>query len=75
MTSVEVTPSDSADAPQFAGLVATTARQFPVCEVSADKGYLNLSLDNLQVVASLWGIAYIPFKQRTTGLRKDFDAL
>jgi transposase len=73
VTSVEVTPTDSADAPQFAGLVATTARRFPVQEVSADKAYL--SLDNLQVVASIGAIAYIPFKQRTTGLRPDFDAL
>jgi transposase len=73
VTSVEVTPTDSADAPQFAGLVATTARRFPIQEVSADKGYL--SLDNLQVVAGIGGIAYIPFKQRTTGLRPDFDAL
>lgn len=73
VTSVEVTPTDSADAPQFAGLIATTARRFPVHEVSADKAYL--SLDNLQIVASLGGVAYIPFKQRTTGLRPDFDAL
>jgi transposase len=73
VTSVEVTPTDSADAPQFAGLVATTARRFPVREVSADKAYL--SVENLQVVAAIGGIAYIPFKQRTTGLRPDFDAL
>ena len=55
--------------PQFAGLVATTARRFPVREVSADKAYL--SVDNLQVVAGLGGIAYIPFMQRTTGVRPD----
>jgi transposase len=73
VTSVEVTPTDSADARQFAGLVATTARRFPVHEVSADKAYL--SVENLQVVAGIGGIAYIPFKQRTTGLRPDFDAL
>jgi len=73
VASVEVTPTDSADAPQFAGLIATTARRFPVHEVSADKAYL--SLDNLQLVANLGGVAYIPFKQRTTGLRPDFDAL
>jgi hypothetical protein len=73
VANVEVTPTDSADAPQFAGLVMTTAQRFPVREVSADKGYL--SLDNLQVVAGIGAIAYIPFKQRTTGLRPDFDAL
>jgi len=69
VTSVEVTPTDSADAPQFAGLVATTARRFPVQEVSADKAYL--SVDNLQVVAGIGAIAYILFKQRTTGDRPD----
>jgi transposase len=69
VTSVEVTPTDSGDAPQFAGLVATTAKRFPVLEVSADKAYL--SLDNLQVVAGIGAIAYIPFKQRTTGVRPD----
>jgi transposase len=69
VTSVEVTPTDSADAPQFAGLVATTAQRFPIQEVSADKAYL--SVDNLQVVAGIGAIAYIPFKQHTTGLRPD----
>jgi transposase len=69
VTSVEVTPTDSADAPQFAGLVATTAQRFSVQEVSADKAYL--SLDNLQVVAGIGAIAYILFKQRTTGVRPD----
>jgi len=69
VTSVEVTPTDSGDAPQFAGLVAITSRRFPVQEVSADKAYL--SLENLQVVDGIGGIAYIPFKQRTTGDRPD----
>jgi hypothetical protein len=58
VTSVEVTPTDSADAPQFAGLVAITARRFPVQEVSADKAYL--SVDNLQAVASIGARAYNP---------------
>jgi transposase len=69
VTSVEVTPTDSADAPQFAGLVAKAAQRFPVREISADRAYL--SLDNLQVVPGVGAIAYIPFKQRTTGDRPD----
>ena len=73
VTSVEVTPTDSADAPQFAGLVAATARRSAVREVSADKAYLRV--ENRQVVAGIGGIAYLPFKQRTTGLRPDFEAL
>ncbi|MDO8751926.1 MAG: transposase [Dehalococcoidia bacterium] len=73
VTSVEVTPTETADAPQFAGLVQTTAHTFPIREVSADKAYS--SRRNLQVVNALGGIAYIPFKNRTTGLGHSFDGL
>jgi transposase len=69
VTSVEVTPTDSGEAPPCAGLVATTAKRLPIKEVSADKAYW--SLDNLQVVAGIGAIASIPFKQRTTGVRPD----
>ena len=49
VTSIEVTDSNVADCPQFAGLVKTTGRNFTMAQVSADKAYL--SSDNLQVVA------------------------
>ena len=73
VTSVEVTPTETADAPQFAGLVQTTAHTFPIREVSADKAYS--SRKNLQTVNAVGGIAYIPFKNRTTGMGKSFDGL
>jgi transposase len=66
---VEVTPTDSVDAPQFAGLVEKTARRFPIREVSADNGYL--SLENLHTVAGIGAMVYIPLKQCTTGVRPD----
>jgi transposase len=60
VTSVEVTPTDSADAPYLAPFVQTTARNFKVVEVSGDKAYL--SKRNLRAVQAVGGTAYIPFK-------------
>ena len=60
VTSIEVTEGDKHDSPQFAGLVASTAKRFNVKEVSADKAYL--SHDNLDAVAAVGGVPYIPFK-------------
>ncbi|HJT76411.1 MAG TPA: transposase [Gemmataceae bacterium] len=60
-TSVEILDKNAADCPQFAPLVkATAAAGFDVQQVPADKAYL--SHDNLELVASLGGTAYIPFK-------------
>jgi len=73
VTSVEVTPTETADAPQFQGLVRATAQSFPVREVSADKAYS--SKRNLRAVQSAGGIAYIPFKNRTTGIGRQYDSL
>ena len=41
VTSVEVTPTGSNDAPYLAPFVQTTARNFTVNEVSGDKAYLS----------------------------------
>jgi len=65
VTSVEVTPTETADAPQLPQLVNVTAKTFAVNEVSADKAYS--SRKNLRAVSSVGGVAYIPFKNRTTG--------
>lgn len=65
VTSIEVTPTETADAPMFGGLVQTTARTFRINEVSADKAYS--SRKNLRAVNAVGGVAYIPFKNRTTG--------
>lgn len=65
VTSVEVAPTETADAPQFPRLVQTTAKAFPIREVSGDKAYS--SKRNLRVVQAAGGTAYIPFKSYSTG--------
>ncbi len=73
VTSVEVTPTETADAPQLPTLVKSTADTFEVKEVSADKAYS--SRKNLRAIQAVGGVAYIPFKNRTTGMGKSFDGL
>lgn len=73
VTSVEVTPTETADAPQFAPLVAATAKTFAVNEVSGDKAYS--SKKHLRAVQAVGVIAYIPFKARTTGVGHKLDGL
>jgi transposase len=63
VTAVEILDRDAGDSPQFAALVNTTAANFAVETVSADKAYL--SRDNLELVAGLGGTAYIPFKSNS----------
>lgn len=60
VTSIEVTEGDMHDSPQFAGLVESTGKRFDVKEVSADKAYL--SHRNLDAVAKVGAVPYIPFK-------------
>lgn len=66
VTAVEIRDRNANDAPP---LVATTAQNFDVQKVCADKGYL--SEQNLEQVASLGGEAYIPFKSNSVGNRND----
>lgn len=63
VTSVLVTDMSGADSPQFKALVESTAKNFKPVEVSADKAYL--SRENVALVDSLGGTAYIPFKDGT----------
>lgn len=65
VTSVEATPTESADAPQFPVLVGRTAQNFAIKEVSADKAYS--SKRNLRTVDALGGTAFIPFKSNARG--------
>ena len=65
VTSVAVTDRDGADAPQFPGLVQSTAERFTVAEVSADKAYSNR--EALAVVDAIGGTPYIPFKLNARG--------
>ncbi|MEY4744715.1 MAG: hypothetical protein RL272_660, partial [Candidatus Parcubacteria bacterium] len=60
VTSIEVTPGDVHDSPQFAGLVERTGQNFKIAEVSADKAYL--ARQNLDAVERSGGTPYIPFK-------------
>jgi transposase len=60
VTAVEIGAADAGDSPFFKPLVEKTAANFTVTEVPADKAYL--SHDNLALVQSLGGTAYVPYK-------------
>lgn len=60
VTSVEVSGWAANDTPYFTPLVESTAQQFQIAEVSADKAYLSKS--DLHTVETVGGTAYIPFK-------------
>jgi transposase len=66
ITSVEVTPGDTGDNPQFPVLVNQTAKSFNINEVSADKAYSDRR--NLRTVENIGGTAYIPFKSNSKGV-------
>ncbi len=65
VTSVEVTGRYAHDTVQFKPLVKSTARNFTMKEVEADKAYSSRS--NLEHVAKYGAMSYIPFKSNTTG--------
>jgi transposase len=60
VTAAYIGDKNAADSPQFPDLLKTTAQNFTVREASGDKAYL--SGDNLDLVDSLGGTAFIPFK-------------
>jgi transposase len=63
ITAVEV--SDSGDSPMFKQLMATTAQNFTVKEVSGDKAYS--SFGNLELVEEMGGTPYVAFKINSRG--------
>lgn len=76
VTSVEVTPTETADAPQLPALVKQTAQNFIIREVSGDKAYS--SRRNLHAIQAVGARPFIPFKNGTTGMgshSKPFDGL
>ena len=73
VTAVEVTPTETADAPRLPSLVTSTAQHFDIREVSADKAYS--SRKNLQAIDAIGASPYIPFKSNTNGIGKQFDGL
>jgi transposase len=60
VTAAVVGEKNSGDCPQFAPLARATAKNFTIAEMSGDKAYL--SNDNLELIASLGGTPFIPFK-------------
>jgi len=60
VTAVRIEGRDAGHSPQFKPLLEKTAENFTIREVPADKAYL--SRENLELVESLGGTAYIPFK-------------
>ncbi|HSH58221.1 MAG TPA: transposase [Acidimicrobiales bacterium] len=60
VTAVEVTPQSAGDAPYLPALAATTAENFTMREISADKGYLTKS--NADAVEKFGAVPFIPFK-------------
>lgn len=61
VTAVEI--GDAHDSRMFAPLVTATAERFTLGEVTADKAYSGRPV--LELVESLGGVPYIPFKSRT----------
>jgi transposase len=59
--------TDAGDAPVFKQLAATTATNFRVDEISADKGYL--SFENMELTAELGAVPFIAFKVNSRGDR------
>lgn len=65
VTAVEISDQYAHDSRFLPGLLETTARNFRVEEISADKAYL--STDNLEVIARLGATPYIAFKSNSIG--------
>lgn len=63
VTALEITGWKGGDTTQFAPLVETTAKQFELAEVSADKAYLTKS--NVELVESVGATPFVPFKSNT----------
>lgn len=65
VAAVTITDGNSNDSPQFSPLIKQTSEGFTIKEVSADLAYS--SKKNLELVNSIGGVPYIPFKKNVTG--------
>jgi hypothetical protein len=65
VTAVEIKGRDAHDCPILPDLVATTAKNFTIGDVSGDKGYL--SVENVETIAAHGGEPFIAPKTNTTG--------
>ena len=68
ITAIHITESATADSTLFIPLVDSTAKDFKIEEVTADKAYS--SRKNLQAVVDAGGLPYIPFRNNATGNAK-----
>ncbi len=67
VTAIEILDRDAADVKQLPALLDTTARNFPVAEVSADRVYV--SVKNMNAIADAGAQPFIAFKSNHTGQR------
>jgi transposase len=65
VTAIEIHERDAADAPQLPSLVESTAKNFKMEEVSADKGYTGQECHN--AIAAVGAKPFIMFKDNATG--------
>ncbi len=65
---VVITKEHAHDSPQLKKLLRNVSEHFAIGEVTADKAYS--SRKNYELVGSLGGIAYIPFKKNAKGTAK-----
>jgi transposase len=65
ITAAAIYGRNAADSPILPELVKTTAEQFPISEVSADKAYL--SVENVETIFAAGGTPFIAPKSNTTG--------
>jgi transposase len=65
VTAVEIHGRNAHDGKLLPALVGTTAENFQITEVSADKGYI--SRENLEAVTNVGATPYIPFKSSHRG--------
>ena len=62
---ISITDGNAGDSPEFSPLIRQIANSFTIGEVSADMAYS--SRDNVEVVNSVGGKPYIPFRKNATG--------
>lgn len=65
ITAAEIHERDAHDSPIMPSLLETTAQNFTVKEVPADKGYS--SVENIEAISALGATPYIAFKSSATG--------
>lgn len=64
VAAITITDGTAGDSPQFEPLIKQTSEGFTISEISADMAYS--SRENLNIVGSLGGTPYIPFKKNAT---------